>query len=49
MAVAMHCYLSGMPHRVHYVRRAFEDVLSRPGVTAWDGAKILDWYKEATK
>jgi hypothetical protein len=45
MAIAMHCYLSGMPHRIYHVRRAFEEVLSRPGVAAWDGAKILDWYK----
>ena len=45
MAVAMHCYLSGMPHRINYVRRAFEEVLSRPGVATWDGTQILDWYK----
>jgi allantoinase len=48
MAVAMHCYLSGMPHRTNHVRRAFEQVLSRPGVAAWDGATILDWYKGQT-
>jgi allantoinase len=28
------------------VRRAFEEVLSKPGVAAWDGARILDWYKK---
>ena len=48
MAIAMHPYLSGVPHRIGHVRRAFEDVLSRPGVAAWDGAKILDWYKGQT-
>jgi hypothetical protein len=46
MAVAMHCYLSGVPHRIAHVRRAFEEVLSRPGVAAWDGVRILDWYKK---
>ena len=46
MAIAMHCYLSGVPHRIPYVRRAFEEVLSKPGVAAWDGAQILDWYKK---
>src|SRR5271166_6288651 len=46
MAIAMHCYLSGVPHRIAYVRRAFEEVLSKPGVAAWDGARILDWYKK---
>ena len=46
MAVAMHCYLSGMPHRIAHVRRAFEELLSKPGVAAWDGVRILDWYKK---
>jgi peptidoglycan/xylan/chitin deacetylase (PgdA/CDA1 family) len=46
MAIAMHCYLSGVPHRIGHVRRAFEEVLSKPGVAAWDGARILDWYKK---
>jgi len=45
LAIAMHPYLSGVPHRINHVRRAFEAVLSRPGVAAWDGARILDWYK----
>jgi hypothetical protein len=35
-----------MPHRIAYVRRAFEEVLSKPGVAVWDGARILDWYKK---
>ena len=46
MAIAMHCYLSGVPHRINHVRRAFEDILSKPGVAAWDGVHILDWYKD---
>jgi peptidoglycan/xylan/chitin deacetylase (PgdA/CDA1 family) len=44
MAIAMHCYLSGVPHRIAHVRRAFEEVLSKPGVAAWDGSRVLDWY-----
>lgn len=44
LALAMHCYLSGMPHRIKYVRQAFENMLSMPGVVAWDGEQILDWY-----
>ena len=46
MAIAMHCYLSGVPPRIAHVRRAFEEVLSKPGVAAWNGARILDWYKQ---
>src|SRR5579862_3698273 len=49
MAVAMHCYLSGSPHRIKHIRRALEEVLIRPGVAAWDGVKILDWYCNASR
>ncbi len=44
MAIACHPYLSGVPHRIGHVQRIFEEILSQPGVVAWDGAKILDWY-----
>ena len=44
MAVACHPYLSGMPHRIRHVQRAFEEIMRRPGVVVWDGARILDWY-----
>ncbi len=44
MAMACHMYLSGQPHRIHHVERAFEAILRHRGVVTWDGAKILDWY-----
>jgi allantoinase len=44
MAIAVHPYLSGVPHRIGHVRRTFEEILSKPGVVTWDGSKILDWY-----
>lgn len=44
MAIAMHPYLSGAPHRIKYVRQAFEHILSQPGVVCWDGEQILDWF-----
>ena len=46
MALAMHPYLSGSPHRIKYVRETFEEILSKPGVVCWDGQKILNWFKE---
>jgi hypothetical protein len=46
MAIASHPYLSGVPHRIRHVERAYEAILSRKGVVAWDGAHILDWYLE---
>ena len=49
MALAMHPYLSGSPHRIKYVRQTFEEILSKPGVIAWDGIKILDWFKKVVQ
>jgi len=42
MAIACHPYLSGVPHRIGHVQRTFEEILSRDGVVAWDGSKILE-------
>ena len=44
IALAMHPYLSGSPHRIRYVREAFEKILSTPGVVCWDGEQIFDWF-----
>jgi hypothetical protein len=44
MAIAVHPYLSGVAHRIAHVQRTFEEILSKPGVACWDGARILDWY-----
>ncbi len=44
MAMACHPYLSGAPHRIRHVERAFETILRHPGIVVWDGSKILDWY-----
>ena len=44
IAVAMHPYLSGSPHRIRYVKEAFETMMQKPGVVCWDGEQILDWY-----
>ena len=47
MALACHPYLSGVPHRIGHVERTFEELLSKDGVVAWNGSKILDWYLAA--
>jgi peptidoglycan/xylan/chitin deacetylase (PgdA/CDA1 family) len=44
MAIACHPYLSGQPHRIAHVERAYAEILARPGVACWDGERILDWY-----
>jgi peptidoglycan/xylan/chitin deacetylase (PgdA/CDA1 family) len=45
MAISVHPYITGVPHRIGYLERLYEYILQRPGVAMWTGEKILDWYK----
>jgi peptidoglycan/xylan/chitin deacetylase (PgdA/CDA1 family) len=45
MALAVHPYISGSPHRIKYIRQCFDYMLAKPGVVTMDGAEILDWYR----
>ena len=47
MAIAVHPYLSGVPHRIKYYRRLIEALSAEDGVLFWTGDQILDWYKKA--
>ena len=47
MALAVHPYISGSPHRIKYVRRTLDYIMGKPGVVSWDGEQILDWYRTA--
>ena len=47
MAVVVHPYIMGAPHRLRYFREALEHIRSRPGVVFWTGEQILDWYVAA--
>jgi peptidoglycan/xylan/chitin deacetylase (PgdA/CDA1 family) len=44
MAISVHPYISGVPHRIAYLERLYEYILQRPGVLMWTGEEILDWY-----
>ena len=44
LAFAVHPYLSGVPHRVGYLREGLEQIVKKPGVVVWNGERILDWY-----
>ena len=44
MALVVHPYIMGAPHRLRYLREALAHVHSRPGVLFWTGEQILDWY-----
>lgn len=44
MAISVHSFLSGVPHRIGYLRQIYEHILDRPGVVMMTGEEILDWY-----
>jgi len=44
MAIAVHPYITGVPHRIGYFDRLLEYLKSRDGVLFVTGGEILDWY-----
>ena len=49
MALVVHPYIMGAPHRLRYLRESLEHIHARPGVVFWTGEQILEWYLGATK
>jgi allantoinase len=49
MAIALHPYISGVPHRIKYVENVFRRLARHKGVLVWNGAQILDWYTKTRK
>ena len=47
MALSMHPYIMGAPHRVKYLRRIFEVIRTKSDVLFWTGAQIADWFVAA--
>jgi allantoinase len=47
MALAIHPYISGQPHRIKYLEAIYDHVAGFDGVLHWTGAEILDWYRSA--
>jgi len=45
MAISIHPYLTGVPHRIKYLEALYDHILGHDGVMMWTGAEILDWYK----
>jgi allantoinase len=44
MAMSIHPYIMGAPHRLKYFRRAIEHIRKKDDVLFWTGAQILDWF-----
>jgi allantoinase len=49
MALVVHPYIMGAPHRLKYYRKALEHILKKRDVAFWTGEQILDWYLKASK
>lgn len=45
MAISVHPFLSGAPHRIKYLAELYDYILSKPDVCMMTGEEILDWYK----
>jgi hypothetical protein len=44
MAISIHPYLTGVPHRIKYLEMLYDYILGHDGVVMGTGADILDWY-----
>jgi allantoinase len=44
MALVVHPYIMGAPHRLRYFREAVQHMRARSDVLFWTGERILDWY-----
>ena len=47
MAIAVHPYISGVPHRIKYFERVFQALKKQEGVLFWTGEQILEWYERS--
>jgi allantoinase len=45
MALSVHPYIMGAPHRLKYFRRVLEVIRNKSAVKFWTGAQIADWYR----
>jgi len=45
MAIAVHPYISGVPHRIKYFEQIYAYMKEKPGVLFWRGEDVLDWYR----
>ena len=45
MAISVHPYITGVPHRIGYLEKLYEYIAQRQGVWLATGAEILDWYR----
>ncbi|TAM85730.1 MAG: polysaccharide deacetylase [Candidimonas sp.] len=44
MAISIHPFLTGVPHRIKYLELLYDYILGHDGVVPMTGAEILEWY-----
>ena len=49
MAIAVHPYISGVPHRIRYLDRALEYIAGHDKIWFATGSEIIDAYRRATE
>jgi allantoinase len=49
MAIAIHPYISGQPHRIKYLEAVYDHIARHAGIVHWRGREILDWYLTTKK
>ncbi len=48
MAISLHPYITGAPHRIRYLEELYRHIQERPDVKLWTGGQISDWFKAET-
>jgi allantoinase len=49
MALVVHPYIMGAPHRLKWFRKIFEQLSARKDVLFWTGEQIVDWHRSEQK
>jgi allantoinase len=49
MAISVHPYITGAPHRIRYFAETLAHIRQHPEIPIWTGAQIFDWYQAARR
>jgi allantoinase len=49
LSIAIHPYISGVPHRIKYLEAFLDYAAGRADVAFWTGEQILAWYRQARR
>ena len=47
MAISVHPYITGVPHRIKYLEMLLDYVIGHDGVALMTASEIGDWYRAA--